>query len=156
MTPSRPLPHKGEERAAGRREGRETMPSYFTREEAEALLPRLEPMLRELQESRARHVALEERLATGQAKIFGNGHGQQNTAALTLQMREIEREVAERAEAVAAMGVLLKDIETGLVDFPTHLHGHEVYLCWRLGEPRIAWWHEIEAGFAGRQPLDED
>lgn len=132
------------------------MPDHFTRAEAEALLPRLTPILRELRELRARHVALEERLAAGHTKILGNGHGQQNNAALTQQMREIERQVAGGVEAVAGMGVLLKDLETGLVDFPTVRDGHDVYLCWRLDEPRIAWWHEIEAGFAGRQPLGDD
>ena len=140
----------GDEERAG------AMPEYFTRAEAEAVLPQLEPILRELQELRARHVSLEERVATGQAKLLGNGHGQQHTAAHTHQMREIERRVGERVEAIAEMGALLKDIETGLVDFPTLRHGHEVYLCWRLGEPRIAWWHEIEAGFAGRQPLEDE
>lgn len=132
------------------------MKEHFTRAEAEAVLPRLEPLLRALRDLRARHVALEERLTTGQAKILGNGHGQLNNAALVQQMREIEREIGERVEAVAQLGVLLKDIETGLVDFPTYRGRREVYLCWRLDEPRIAWWHEIEAGFAGRQPLGDD
>ena len=80
------------------------MKEHFTRAEAEAVLPRLEPLLRALRDLRARHVALEERLTTGQAKILGNGHGQQNNAALVQQMREIEREIGERVEAVAQYG----------------------------------------------------
>jgi hypothetical protein len=51
---------------------------------------------------------------------------------------------------------LLKDLDTGLIDFPTLRDGREVYLCWQLGEPHIAWWHEIETGFSGRLPLDDD
>ena len=50
-----------------------------------------------------------------------------------------------------ALGVELKDYYTGLVDFPGWMNGHEVYLCWRLGEPEVAHWHELDAGFAGRQ-----
>jgi len=53
------------------------------------------------------------------------------------------------------MGVLLKDMDQGLCDFPYKRHGRVVYLCWRLGEESIGYWHEIETGFAGREPLDE-
>jgi hypothetical protein len=52
------------------------------------------------------------------------------------------------------MGCILKDINTGLVDFPTVRKGREVFLCWQHGEPEIAFWHDVDAGFAGRQPLD--
>jgi hypothetical protein len=51
------------------------------------------------------------------------------------------------------MGVLIKDINTGLLDFPSIRDDHEVYLCWLYGEERIAFWHEIDAGFAGREPI---
>jgi hypothetical protein len=56
---------------------------------------------------------------------------------------------------VQALGCALKDIDQGLIDFPSMMNGHEVYLCWKLGEERISWWHELGVGFAGRQPLEE-
>jgi hypothetical protein len=63
-----------------------------------------------------------------------------------LRMREYLRELAD-------LGVELKDPYTGLIDFPAWMNGHEVYLCWRLGEAEVGHWHELEAGFAGRQKL---
>jgi hypothetical protein len=58
--------------------------------------------------------------------------------------------------AIQALGVDLKDPATGLLDFPTLRDGVEVYLCWRYGEPKVGFWHPIETGFAGRQPLEEE
>jgi hypothetical protein len=52
-------------------------------------------------------------------------------------------------------GVIVRDLDTGICDFPALREGREVYLCWRVGEERIGWWHEIDGGFAGRQPLDD-
>ena len=62
------------------------------------------------------------------------------------RMKEYCRELEE-------LGIELKDARAGLIDFPCWMDGHEVYLCWRLGEPEVAYWHELEAGFAGRQKL---
>ncbi len=133
------------------------MPDYFTRNEAESLIPRIAPVLREIQRLRRAHLAHDEALAADRAKVLGNGHlppdklreHQQGSA--TAQQR-----IAHLVRAITEMGILVKDPDTGLVDFPTQRDGREVYLCWRLGEPRIAWWHEVEAGFAGRMPLEED
>ena len=61
-------------------------------------------------------------------------------------MHEYEQELKN-------LGIELKDYYTGLIDFPCWMDGREVYLCWRLGEPEVAYWHELEAGFAGRQKL---
>ena len=63
-----------------------------------------------------------------------------------LRMREYLQELSD-------LGVVLKDPFSGLIDFPSRMDGREVYLCWRLGEPEVAFWHELEAGFAGRQKL---
>ena len=57
------------------------------------------------------------------------------------------------AEQLEAMDIVLRDADRGLVDFPSVRDGEEIYLCWEAGEPRVAWWHEPDAGFAGRQPL---
>ena len=62
------------------------------------------------------------------------------------QMRALEQELRD-------LNVELKDYMTGLVDFPARIDGRDVYLCWRLGEPEVAHWHELNAGFAGRQKL---
>jgi len=67
---------------------------------------------------------------------------------------------AQRLRAVLEQfqesGVLVKDLEKGLVDFPTLFRGDEVYLCWKMDEPSIQFWHEVHAGFAGRKPIDQD
>lgn len=75
---------------------------------------------------------------------------------------ELRHELAERAarldgllEELKAVGCELKDFELGLVDFYALLDDRLVFLCWRLGEPRIEYWHEVDAGIAGRQPIDE-
>lgn len=133
------------------------MAKYFDREAAEALLPDVEPLLREIQRLREQLVEVEERAAGLQARTVGNGHLRDDEIDAVLGgARSIGDEIGERLRQIDAMGVLVKDLDSGLIDFPTLRDGREVYLCWRLGEGgRIAWWHEIEAGFAGRQPLDD-
>ncbi len=76
--------------------------------------------------------------------------------ALRLQ-REVQRlagEIEDFVQELHDLGVECKSFETGLLDFPSEREGRPVYLCWQRGEPRVAHWHELEAGFAGRQPLD--
>lgn len=133
------------------------MAKYFDREAAEALLPDVEPLLREIQRLREQLVEVEERAAGLQARTVGNGHLRDDEIDAVLGgARGIGDEIGERLRQIDAMGVLVKDLDSGLIDFPALRDGREVYLCWRLGEGgRIAWWHEIEAGFAGRQPLDD-
>lgn len=125
---------------------------YFTLEEATALLPRLTELLTALRE---RQRALQARGQTEQARARTNGHvGDQEARAR--RQAEIEAEVAALQAGVAEiaeLGVEVKDIEMGLVDFRARREGRVVYLCWRLGEPAIEWWHELDTGFAGRQPL---
>jgi hypothetical protein len=133
------------------------MPEYFTRAEAEALLPRITPLLHEIQRLRQQQLAHDEALAADRAKVLGNGHLPPDQ--LREHLREniaAERQIARLALALDELSVILKDPDTGLVDFLALRDGRPVYLCWRLGEPRIAWWHEIEAGFAGRLPLEDD
>jgi len=133
------------------------MPERFTRAEAEALLPRLGPLLeglramsQELAGGMARYEAL-------RAKMRGNGHAHQGEfQALGVRLRELRGAMEARIREIAALGVLVKDPTSGLIDFPTLRDGRTVYLCWRLGEgERIRHWHEVDAGFAGRQPLGD-
>jgi hypothetical protein len=65
------------------------------------------------------------------------------------------QELMKVVEAIQETGCVVKDLEVGLVDFPTLLRGQEVYLCWKLGEEHIGYWHGLEEGFAGRKPLDD-
>jgi hypothetical protein len=90
------------------------------------------------------------------AKVAGNG----GAAAHVLALREAERQAAEHAreatEVIAeldALGVQVKDIELGLVDFPADRDGETVLLCWKVGEDEIGYWHGLEEGYAGRKPL---
>lgn len=134
------------------------MPKYFTRDEAEALLPRMESLLSEIQTLRKQLVDLEERLADHRTKLMGNGHQHGNEMQrMQADVMSANAEITRRVRTITALGVLVKDLDMGLIDFPTLRAGREVYLCWRLGEEsRIAWWHEIDAGFAGRQHLQDD
>ncbi len=61
----------------------------------------------------------------------------------------------QRIAEIDELGITVKDLDMGLIDFPCLRDGREVYLCWKLGEPGIDWWHEIDAGYAGRQPLED-
>lgn len=123
---------------------------YFTVEEANRLLPTIIPILRELRELwnaiQAKKEVAEE---LGNA-ARGNGGGEDGAQYLGEYYLGLQR----YGERLAQLGVLLKDIQQGLIDFPFLREGREVYLCWRLGEEAIGYWHEVESGFAGRQPLD--
>jgi hypothetical protein len=127
----------------------------FTLDEAEALLPRLRDEIVEMQHLKAQIDELREHLVETVQKSAGNGHVQDQTT-LAERRRRAESLVEELNQHVAAineLGVELKGIDEGLFDFPSDRDGRTVYLCWKLGEDRIAWWHEVDAGFAGRTPL---
>ena len=124
----------------------------FTVEAANALLPDLIPILEDL---RAQKAALDEvRLALGRLTpvMRGNGHG---AAAIDLELRvrDLATGIAAGVRRITEQGVEVKDLNHGLIDFPSRRGDRVVYLCWRLGEGPIAYWHELDAGFAGRQPL---
>ncbi|MDE3229862.1 MAG: DUF2203 domain-containing protein [Chloroflexota bacterium] len=133
------------------------MADYFTRAQAEALLPRLTAALREVQALRAELAAREMELREAHARVASNGHGlHTELETLPEEMADLTRRIADQAREIAESGALIKDLDIGLLDFPALREGREVYLCWRLGEPRIAWWHEIETGLSGRQSLEDD
>lgn len=130
--------------------------SLFTLEQAEALLPRVRDELVAMQGCKRRIDALRVELGEVTGKATGNGHVRSG-AGLPAKRREAEGLVEELNGRLATLnewGVEIKSIDDGLADFPSDRDGRTVYLCWKLGEERIAWWHEIDAGFAGRQPLD--
>jgi len=132
------------------------MAKLFTREEADALLPQIKPLLLEIQQLGREIAEHESHLQIDQTKLISNGHKPPVDAeTLRGEVRALNNRIRANVDTILEMGIIVKDIAEGLVDFPALHHGREVYLCWKLGEDRIHFWHEIEAGFAGRQPLDE-
>jgi len=122
---------------------------YFTVEEANTALTTLRPLVADMLAARERIVAAQPELWPVLEKAAGNG-GSPKASAVLLDFEALRRSV----KAIEAMGIELKDINTGLVDFLSERDGRDVYLCWKYDEPRVAFWHDLEAGFAGRQPLD--
>jgi hypothetical protein len=131
-------------------------PKRFTRDEAEELLPYIAPLLFKLRELKRQRDDLEAQGTELVQKSRGNGHGVDNEAGkVRREMETSGTHINELIEKVQGMGIELKDPELGLVDFRSIREGREVYLCWQLGEEHLSFWHEIDAGFAGRQPLEE-
>ncbi len=130
---------------------------FFSYEEAEELLPRIEQMLKTIQESRKLAMDAEEILNAARTKVMMSGGMIPDH--VSLARRKAEKDLSLAAlqaglEKFQESGVLLKDLDTGLVDFPCLVEDREVYLCWKVGEPRIEFWHNVEEGFAGRKPVD--
>ena len=126
----------------------DTFDRYFTEGEANALLRELLRDIEDLMATRNRIVEIRPELEFGLQKALGNG-GSQATGELLSLMRRVERSV----ERIQGTGVLVKDLDRGLLDFPAERDGRIIFLCWQYGEPTVAYWHDIDAGFAGRQPL---
>ncbi len=120
----------------------------FTLQQANALLPKVRELLKELLDAREKIVEAQPELWPVLEKSVGNGGGKK--AGEMLRYFEI---IQRNAQAIQEIGIEIKDINTGLIDFPSERDGRTVYLCWRYGEGEIAYWHELDAGFAGRQPL---
>jgi hypothetical protein len=119
----------------------------FTLDQANALLPRLRPLLERLQEVQGRlgDRELLQRLRTAAA---GNGGGVAAREAMSTG-DEFGRVTAE----IESLGVVVRDPASGLVDFPAERNGQAVFLCWRVGEDEVGHWHDRDSGFMGRQPL---
>ena len=128
---------------------------YFTVEEANEALTGVRPLAEQMVEHRRALRALEERRAGLASAIGGNG-GDIVPSELGEVAEALERERSAIARCIAGineLGGIVKDLDTGLVDFPALREGEEVLLCWRVGEEDIRYWHGLEDGFAGRQPL---
>jgi hypothetical protein len=128
----------------------------FTRSEAEALLPQVVDELRAMQECKRGIDALRVDLTDAVESATGNGHlrDAQGLAEKRRRAEALVGEMNERLGRINTWGVEVKDVDSGLIDFPSEREGRIVYLCWRIGEERIGWWHELDTGFAGREPLD--
>ena len=130
----------------------------FTLDEAQSLLPVLESLLKRALESKRAAEKVETDLSALSQRIYLSGGMYVNVGAVAKQRAEIETYTQRMRETVAeidAIGVQVKDLDKGLLDFPFRLDDEIVLLCWRMGESTIDHWHTVEAGFQGRQPVDE-
>jgi hypothetical protein len=127
----------------------------FTPDDANAALEELRPVAERMVDRRRALVAAQRRQAELVARIAGNG-----SDISPGEVRAAAEEVVEKAESVAECvrrineaGVQVKDLDEGLLDFPAERDGADILLCWKVGEPEVAFWHGADEGFAGRKPL---
>jgi len=130
----------------------------FTLEEAQSLLPVLGALLKRAIEDKRSARAIELELNDVVRRIYLAGGMRVNTVQMAQRRAEMEAKLERVRESLAeidAIGVQVKDLDSGLLDFPCRVEDEIVLLCWRMGEPAIEHWHTMEAGFQGRQPVDE-
>lgn len=132
----------------------EAMSHYFTVEEARALVPRLRGLLTAIQVEKQQLDREVEALRQLSPAMRGNGHGAEATQREG-RIAELTAALQQKVHQLLALGIEVKDLNAGLVDFPCLRGGRVVFLCWRVDEPTVAYWHETDAGYAGRQPLEE-
>ena len=135
------------------------MAKRFTHAEAQSLLPQVGKLLREALSARSDYQDAERAVQeiSERVMMMGGMIVDRDRALETRQRRDGAATVLKGAvEAVHETGCLVKDLDIGLVDFPTLFNGVEVYLCWKLGEPAIEFWHGVDEGFRGRKPIDPD
>lgn len=125
-------------------------PHYFSLEEANAALEIIRPLMGEIQSIRSNIMAHQPEIWPAIERSAGNG----GNPTLSKLVKDFER-LDTLLHQVLATGVQVKDLGTGLLDFPAWRQDHEVYLCWKYGEQKILFWHEVDAGFAGRQPIEQ-
>lgn len=135
------------------------MPRYFTLATAEAVLPSVEKALQDALLLKAEYESAERELQAINQQIYLMG-GMRLDSGRILGIRAEKDQAAtklkERFEEIEQIGCVVKDLEAGLIDFPTLYRGNEVYLCWRFGEDRIQFWHGVEEGFRGRKVIDDE
>ncbi|MDE3170371.1 MAG: DUF2203 domain-containing protein [Acidobacteriota bacterium] len=132
-------------------------PKFFSLTEAESLRTQLEPLLLEAIEARRKIDKVDEQLEGLAERIQQSGGMLVPYEHATKWRREhdhLATAIENAVERIHATGCVVKDIEIGLLDFPSRIDGQEVFLCWRLGEDRIRFYHRMDEGFAGRKPID--
>lgn len=117
----------------------------YTVEEANELLPALEEMLERLRDAQRVMAERHDEVMDATATNGGGGAGK--------EYLEASQEAGRVNAELERLDILVRDPESGLIDFPAERGGEEIFLCWRLGEDAVAWWHPTDTGFAGRQPL---
>ncbi len=144
------------------------MTTFYTLDRANTRLPEVRGILEDLRARRLELIGLRDRLhAVSRAEVPPGGRGSlvedaladadagtaESPRVLAARIQAVIDQMQAAVERLDAWDVTLRDIETGLVDFPALVNGRQVWLCWRLGEHDVAWWHELSTGLAGRRPL---
>jgi len=130
---------------------------HFGRQEAEELLPLIQSRLEQACQHKQKVESLDKELARAATRIMMLGGSRPPFAELARKKAERDHSANQLQQAVDKIqetGCVVKDLDMGLVDFPSLREGEEVYLCWKLGEQRIEFWHGIHEGYAGRKPLN--
>jgi hypothetical protein len=127
---------------------------YYGIDEANNRLVELRPLLESLRAERAQ-IAEEQRGLERARGGNGSAEKAEQLAERESRIRDIVRSMEQRVRRLDEWGIALRDISTGLIDFPALANGRPIWLCWRLGEDAVAFWHEIDSGFDSRKPLAE-
>lgn len=140
------------------------MPDFFDIDAANAKLPEVRETLLRLRDQRDEIISLRDRIVAINAPMLAGAASQppesnpeidSETQTLRMRMQGLVDQMQAAALQLDGMGIQLRDIATGLVDFPALVAGRPVWLCWRLGEERIDWWHETSEGFEARRRLED-
>jgi len=132
-------------------------PRMFTLTEAERARRDLEPFLLEAMDCRKKLAGLETDLSAVSTRIMMMGGvivPYEKLATLRIEHNQLAETMRTALNHILETGCIIKDLDTGLLDFPSRINDEDVYLCWRLGEDRIRFYHRQDEGFAGRKPLD--
>jgi hypothetical protein len=132
------------------------MTRFFDLDEANEALRELEPILAALRDQRAELIRLRDRvLAATSGEEAAPSDPADELRRLRMRMQGVIDQMQAGVARIDEIGATLRDIETGLIDFPALATGRQIWLCWRLGEGPVGWWHELSTGFDGRLPLVE-
>ena len=135
------------------------MSKRFTHAEAQSLLPEVGRLLKEALSAKSEYQEAEKAIQeiSERVMLMGGVMVDRDKALAARSRRDAAAATLKTAvEGVQETGCVVKDLDIGLVDFPTLFKGVEVYLCWKLGEPAIEFWHGVDEGFRGRKPIDQD
>jgi hypothetical protein len=138
--------------------GSSDLPRTFTVEEANALLPQIKPLIEQLQGLQRSIVKTNQQLDEATAKLSqGNGYPvrsiKDKISELTKHQLQLIDAFQSALDQLEELGCLLKDLNIGLIDFYGLRGGELIFLCWKIGEDRIRYWHTLDSGYAGRQHL---
>jgi len=135
------------------------MPRFFNLQQAEHILPEVESSIREAISLKSEYQQVESEREDFSRRITLLGGMLVDHSQLMdrkNQRESIVQRLKEAVEKIQELGCVIKDLDIGLIDFPTLFHGEEVYLCWKLGESSIQFWHGMHEGFRGRKPIDRE
>jgi hypothetical protein len=135
------------------------MPRRFTHPQAESLLPDIEQVMREALSLKSEFQRAESSMQSVTQRIIMLGGvlvDRQAVREFKSRREHSAEQLKSALDKIQEFGCVVKDLDIGLVDFPTEFRGEEVYLCWKLGESGIHFWHGTHEGFSGRKPIDAD